>query len=138
MTDLTDTISHLLTPIRDLHARLSAAAPNEWEHYMNKLDQDRGTELEFDYEVYDHGDTTVIYPVAKAAQEWCAKALPANSERWGVHGYVIRTAAADAVCRGMKRDGLISENEYVDLMDLEQQMQDQANQDFAEYQGEDR
>ena len=138
MNDLTHTISHLLEPIRDLHARLSAAAPNSWEQYMNKLDTDRGTELEYDYEVYDHGDTTVIYPVAKAAQEWCAAHLPANSERWGRHGYVIRTDSADLVLSGMKRDGLVSENEYVNLCELEQQMQDQANQDFAEYQGEDR
>jgi len=138
MTDLTQTISTLLTPLKDLHARLSQPAPNEWEQYMDKLDKDRGTELEYDYEIYDHGDTTVIYPVATAAQEWCAAHLPANSERWSTHGYVIRTEAADAVCSGMQRDKLISEDEYVNLCELEQQMQDQANQDFAEYQGEDR
>ena len=137
MTDLTRTIINLLEPLKDLHARLSAAAPNDWELYMDKLDKDRGTELEYDYEIYDHGDTTVIYPVATAAQEWCAAHLPANSERWSTHGYVIRTEAADAVCSGMQRDKLISEDEYVNLCELEQQMQDWQN-DFAEYQEGDR
>ena len=141
MTDLTRTIINLLEPLKDLHARLSAAAPNNWELYMDKLDKDRGTELEYDYEIYDHGETTVIYPVANAAKEFLASILPANCTRWGAAGYSLETEYVHLVLKAMQDVRLISEDEYANLMEIEQQNQDmasQADQDFAEYQEGDR
>ena len=64
-----------------------------------------------------------------------------NAPRWMVDGYAMKTHEATAVMAGMKRDGLISEDEYEDAMneayELEQEKL-QQDWDFAEYQGEER
>ena len=95
-------------------------APNTWQ----EIKDDRSQYGEcFDYETYDQGKQTIIYPICAAAIEWCAQHLPQWLDRWGRYGYVLDTKEALEVVKGMKRDGLLSESEYVDRMLNEQELQ---------------
>jgi len=137
MTDLTKTIRSMFTipeELRDIHNRKSAAAPNTWYKHA-----DNPSGPEHDYEVLDHGSIQILNPVSEGAIEWCAAHLPANCPRWGVNGYVIEPRYIGPILEGMHNANLLSEEEYNNLCEIEQQQQDQssqADQDFAEY-GED-
>jgi hypothetical protein len=129
-------LNQTLTDIARLSLRNAEPAPNEWEKYRDGELIFRGTPLPFDYEVHDQVSIQIIYPVSNPAKEWCAAHLPGDCPRWMTYGYAIETNYAADVMAGMKRDGLVSEDEYEEAMNLEEEKLQQW--DFAEYQGEER
>ncbi len=68
--------------------------------------EDYGTDL--DFEVYDHGETSVFYPVSKAALKWGDQHLPADSDRWRGVGFIVEAEWIDLVCRQARMDKLVS------------------------------
>jgi len=93
------------------------SGPNDWD---NIAASDFGPDA--DYEIYDHGDTVVFYPVSNAALQWCYKNLPENLDRWGSKGFVIEATNIDAVIAGAKRDNLMSEAEFDQAMNEQHQL----------------
>lgn len=106
------------------------AAPNRWRDVKAKPEHYGGS---YDFETYDHGDTVVIYPACVAAREWLYAHLPEGTPRWQVHGHVIEKQYINKVLIGMRRDGLISEDEFVLSMELDEQLNqmNQQSQDDA-------
>jgi len=76
--------------------------PNLWSEIGP---DDFGTE--FDYETYDHGDTTVFYPVSNAALQWCYAFLPEDCPRWHGLGFVIETVYIKLVLQKAHDDKLV-------------------------------
>ena len=113
----------------------ATAAPNDWEAFQNGLRADRGTDLPFDYEIHDHGSITILYPVSNPAREWLAAHLPDDCPRWGREGYAIETNFVAPILEHLARDGLLSEEEFVEACRNEADAQNhwaQHQQDFAE------
>jgi len=73
----------------------------------------------FDFTVNHQG--TVIDPVSNAALQWCYYHLPEDCPRWGRVGFAIETRYVADILAGMRRDGLMSEQEYVYNMNAEEQ-----------------
>lgn len=93
------------------------AGPNEWDLVTQ---DDYGSS--FDYEVLDHDTHVVYFPVCKAAREWGNRHLPEWLDRWGTHGWKIPKKAWPAVQTSLQRDKLISEDEYVEAMNADQEL----------------
>ena len=139
VNDLNKTLTDItLTDIARLSLKNAEPAPNEWEKYRDGELIFRGTPLPFDYEVHEHGDDVrILFPISIPAKEWLCAKMGGNAPRWMVDGYAMKTHEATAVMAGMKRDGLISEPEYEEAMNLAEE-KNQQDWDFAEYQGEER
>jgi hypothetical protein len=109
-------VQEALLKILDEQPRPKPAPANNWK----EMQDERGDH--FDYELYDHGDTVVIYPVCDAALHWLYKHRPENNPRWGAKGFVIDSSIIDRVTQDMWRDGLISEEEFeANMNELQQQ-----------------
>ena len=119
---------------------IARSAPNDWAAFKSGERTDRGTDYSFDYEVYDQGDEIVLYPVSNPAKEWFAAKLPADCPRWGAAGYKIETPYVAGIMLACKRDGILSEDEYVTNMLLNRELEYEAGAaaDWAEYQEGDR
>ena len=87
------------------------SGPNDWD---NIAASDFGPDA--DFELYDHGDTVVFWPISNAALQWIYKHLPKNLDRWGSKGFVIEIHNINAVIAGAKRDNLMSEAEFDQAM----------------------
>jgi len=114
MTDRFLPISEALDICRATLAPMPTAqtsGPNDWD---NIAASDFGPEA--DYEIYDHGDTVVFWPVSNAALQWANKHLPEDLDRWGSKGFVIEATNIDAVIAGAQRDNLMSETEFGEAM----------------------
>ncbi len=81
--------------------------PNNWD---NIKPSDFGPE--HDYELLDHGDTVVFFPISEAGLQWCYKVLPEDTPRWGSKGFVIEAEYIDLLCRAARENNLMSEDEY--------------------------
>ena len=97
-----------------------AIGPNEWNTVTAE-----DYSFSFDYIVEPHGNRTVIDPTSRAAQQWLYRYLPADCPRWGAHGYVIETENVMPILEHMQRDGLLSENEYAERMNEEDEQRRQ-------------
>ena len=130
----------LTTALQDIAKRQLGPAPNEWDKWAKGETHWRGTNLPFDYEVYDHGDTTVLYPVANNAREWLYAHLPADCPRWGAEGWVIENRFVTGIMAHMTRDKVISEDEYTLRMEVAEEQNQMAgvDVDWAEYEVGDR
>jgi len=85
--------------------------PNDWD---NIAASDFGPDA--DYEIYDHHDTVVFWPVSNAALQWANKHLPKDCDRWHTKGFVVEVKNIDAVIAGAMRDNLMSEAEFGEAM----------------------
>jgi len=120
MTDRYLPISEALDICRFTLAPLSTqqeCGPNDWD---NIAASDFGPDA--DYEIYDHDDTVVFWPVSNAALQWCYKHLPEDLDRWGSKGFVIEAANIDAVIAAAMRDNLMSEAEFDQAMHEQHQL----------------
>jgi len=90
--------------------------PNTWDKVTP---EDFGPE--HDYILIDHGSIVHLIPVSYAALQWCYAHLPEDAPRWGANGYVIEPRYVDPIVDGMRRDGLLSDVDYVNNMNAEQQ-----------------
>jgi len=97
-----------------------AIGPNEWDSITN---EDYG--FSFDYILENHGNRTVIDPTSRAALQWLYRYLPADCPRWGAHGFVVESDTVPMITAHMERDGLLSENEYVERMNEEDEQRRQ-------------
>lgn len=122
-TELSSALLQIATTT--LHGLANKRGPSNWQNVKNDTTA-RGRD--FDYEIYDQGDVQVIYPVCDAALQWCYYHLPEDCPRWGVQGFIVETKWAELVTNAMRNDNLISENEYVECMNEEQERQAQAQQ----------
>lgn len=95
----------------ELNPLKTKPGPNLWETV--KLDT-RNYGRDYDFEIYDHGDTFVVYPTCEAALQWCYRFLPEDCPRWGAKGFVVEQT--DLIVRQMREHGLISEEEYASNM----------------------
>ena len=112
-----------------LHGLNDTVGPNKWDEVKDKDDAHGRC---YDYEVYDHDSIVVIYPTCEAALQWCYKHLPEECPRWGAQGFAIERRYVGDILEGMKRDGLMSEDEYVDAMNHEQELQNAQAQNAYE------
>jgi len=74
-----------------------------------------------DYFVIDHGEFSVFCPVSNAAIQWCYAKLPEDCPRYGL-GFKIETKALPAILKSAERDRLMSEQEYADAMNENEQL----------------
>ena len=72
--------------------------------------------LSFDFIVESHGSVTVIDPTSQKALDWMYSHLPETCDRWGKLGFVIKTKFVADVLVGMRRDGLMSRQDFKDAM----------------------
>lgn len=105
MNDLKQTLHDIAAtglndPEREVLEKTSG--PNDW---ANIKPSDFGTS--FDFELYDHGDTTVFYPVSKAALQWGYRFLPEHCDRWRTVGFVIDSQYIDMVVNQAKAAKLV-------------------------------
>jgi len=91
--------------------------PNSWEDVEPS---DFGPQQDFDLE--NHGSLWVFQPVSKAALQWCYAHLPEDCPRWGT-GFVIEPRYVDGVVDGARGDGLMSEDDYIEAMEEQNQLQ---------------
>jgi hypothetical protein len=105
---------------------------NEWD---DVTEEDFGQY--FDYRVENHSSIVIIHPDSKAALQWCYKHLPADAPRWGKNGYVVEPRYVGDIIKGLAADNLISESEYAERMNYEQELQN-AQQLQAELDAEHR
>ena len=130
-----------MTTLNQTLKAIARAAPNDWDAFKNGERTDRGTSLPYDYEILPHDEGKVVfYPVSNPARERFYASFPDDCPRWGVEGWVVEQMYVTGITNSLKRDGLVSEDDYELNMNLEQQRQDEAGCaiDFAEYMMEDR
>ena len=94
---------------------IARIGPNTWDQVTAA---DFG--FSFDYIIERHGNRVVIDPTSHAALQWCYKHLPEDCPRWGKLGFVIERQYIDPILHAMARDGLLSEEEYVFNMTMEE------------------
>jgi hypothetical protein len=111
----------LLKVLEDTKWEPPKSGPNEWS-----VKQDERGE-HFDYELYDQGDETVIYPVCHAALHWLYRHLPEDCPRWQAQGFKVETKYVKQITDGMYRDGLLSEDDFVTAMSVREQEYGMAN-----------
>lgn len=135
MTDTNPTRNRPFSPELDKQDAMRLAAhlnnrpgPNNWYNVLAK-----DFDFSFDYIIERHGSITILDPTSKAALEWLYAHLPEDCPRWGKLGFAIETNFVADILHGMARDGLMSEEEYVYNMDVEEQLkQNQAAQAAAD------
>ena len=133
---LRQTLIDIARPAPNLEYRL-----NGWSDELDRQDELKNPKI--DFSVQCEGSITIIHPKSQACMDWCAGHLPEDCPRWGAAGYAIETNYLPPIVAHLKRDGLLSEDEYVEACRNEADAQNQwaahqDDQDFAEYQGEDR
>ena len=127
--DLLDTIKSIgygLKPEYDMHADIPEpvkAGPNSWDQ-ITKADFG----LCFDYRIIRRGGNTIIDPSSNAALEWLYRFLPADAPRYGGVGYVIESRYVSEILEAMAQDGLLSEDDYIYNMNMEEQDQHAGEQ----------
>lgn len=92
--------------------------PNEWDD-ITKDD----FSFSFDYIIERHVDITVLDPTSRAALQWMYRHLPEDCPRWGKLGFCIENEHVGQILEHMAADGLMSESQYVEAMNEEQQKQ---------------
>ena len=118
-TDLNGTLKEIA------RAQIPASGPNDWTIVSPK---DFGPCQDFDIWPVPCTDNWIFKPVSRAATQWAYKHLPEDSPRYGKNGYVIELSAIGEVVRAAKRDGLMSEEQYIEACEESNRLQ---------YQGED-
>ena len=108
MTDLHETMIDIARSTG--HLEIVHVGPNAWEDVGP---EDFGPR--HDFEVDDHGSIVIVTAISNAALQWQYYHLPEDCPRWSV-GFVIEPRYAGDVIRGMQRDGLMSEEDYVAAM----------------------
>ena len=116
MNDLTEKLKDIASPL-DVIPPIPEAGPNNWDEITK---EDFGNE--FDFELYEFEDTTVFYPVSKAALQWAYRFLPGDCPRWRGVGFVIENEWIGLICRQARMDKLVS------LDDAENEEQDKQRQ----------
>ena len=89
----------------------NTVGPNNWDSITA---DDFGPR--HDFEVDDHGSIFILTPVSEAALQWCYAHLPEDAPRWGSVSYAIEPRYIEDIVRGCQRDGLLSEDDYVEAM----------------------
>ena len=103
------------------------AGPNNWDEVGPS---DFGPEQDFDLE--DAGSLTIIYPVSNAALQWLYRHLPEDCPRWGAKGFAIETNYVRDIIRAMKRDRLMSYQDYLEAEEeLHKTQWQQHQEDYA-------
>jgi hypothetical protein len=115
MTDLSRTIvdiARTLSGLGPVPVVTNDRGPNNWEEVTAK---DFGPR--HDFEVDDQGTIFILNPISEAALQWCYYHLPADAPRWGSVAYMIEHRYIEDIVRGCRRDGLLSEDDYVEAME---------------------
>lgn len=92
--------------------RKPVAGPSNWDSVGPG---DFGPEHDFDYT--DHGSIYVLDAVSEAALQWCYAKLPEDCPRWGARGFVIEPRYLPTIVYAMRRDNLMSRQDFEDAMD---------------------
>ncbi len=100
------------------------AGPNKWDEVTSK---DFGPQE--DYRVQYEGSLVILHPVSEAALQWCYAKLPEDCPRWGAHGFVIEARYWPTIEAGLKRDNLMSRQEFEDAMNEEENLRRQREGD---------
>lgn len=106
----------------DAFHRAPLPGPNNWD--LVKSDPSNFGP-EYDFIVEGHGNRTVIDPVSEAALQWCYRFLPEDAPRWGKRGYVIESDRVHLVIEGMRRENLMSVEDYENAMNAEENQREQ-------------
>lgn len=102
---LTAAIIDIATDFNTVLARKVLAqppGPNSWDT-ITKADYGN----EFDFELYEREDTTVFYPVSRAALQFCYRFLPADCPRWRGIGFVVENEWIDLIVRQARHYKLV-------------------------------
>lgn len=95
--------------------------PNNWDEVGP---DDFGPE--HDFEILDHGSIIIFTPISNAALQWCYKHLPESAPRHGRVGYVVEPRYIDDIVAGARRDGLMSEEDFIWAMEEANAIQHQG------------
>ena len=104
-----------MTSLHHYLKEIAQVGPNQWDSITP---DDFG--FKFDYIVEGHGSLTVIDPTSRAALQWLYAHLPEDCPRWGKLGFCVESNYVADILDGMARDGLLSEQGYVDAMSAEE------------------
>ncbi len=88
------------------------AGPSTWPRH-------KGVGEHYDYEILEHDQYTVLFPVCDAALQWFYRYLPEDTPRWGVNeyamnGFKVESERVDEILRGLYRDHLYSDRDRAD------------------------
>lgn len=104
----------------DEQKQFPKSGPNNWDEVTP---EDFG---DWDYEIYDHGDSWVFYPVSNAALQWAYKHFPENGPRWGAKGFIVdyplSNVYSELILEKATEDKLVSEDEYNTAMEEHSQL----------------
>ncbi len=71
----------------------------------------------YDFELENHINKFIITPVSNAAVQWLYRYLPSDCPRWGACGYVVETRYLQSIVNHMRRDRLMSPDDYNNAME---------------------
>jgi len=91
---------------------VSKHSPNRWLEMQPK---DYGPS--WDFELENHINKFIITPVSNAALQWLYRYLPSDCPRWGANGYVVETRYLQSIVNHMRRDKLMSPDDYNNAME---------------------
>ena len=95
--------------------------PNRWDEITPE-----DFSFSFDYIIERHMDITVLDPTSQAALQWLYRHLPEDCPRWGKLGFCVENNYVGQILEHMAADGLMSEADYVEAMNNEQELQNAA------------
>ena len=98
---LSEALKDIANPLEVLPP-IPVAGPNSWDQITK---DDFGNE--FDFELYEFENTTVFYPVSRAALQWGYRFLPADCDRWRGVGFKVENQYIDLVVRQARIDKLV-------------------------------
>ena len=110
-----------MTSLHHVLKEIASIGPNEWDKVT---EGDFG--LSFDYITEAHGNLTVLDPTSRAALQWLYRHLPEDCPRFGKLGFIVETEYVPAILERMSQDGLLSEADYEEAMNIEQELQHAA------------
>lgn len=113
-------IGYGLTPDFDSHPlpEKIIEGPNSWDEVTS---EDFG--LEGDYELLDHGDEQVFYPLSNAGLQWAFKRFPEDCDRWQRLGFKFETRWLELITFAASRDKLMAYSEYEQAMNELQELE---------------
>ena len=76
----------------------------------------------WDFETEDHGPLVVFDPLSEAALQWCYAHLPQDMPRFGAKGFLIEAEHIKGVVGGARRDGLMTEADFIQAMEENHQI----------------
>ena len=95
-----------------LNPKLVVEGENQWDKVKPS---DFGPEEDYRIERYDD-EFSVVHPVSKAGREWCYSKLPEGLDRVEL-GFKVETRYLAMITAGLKRDKLMSREEFEEAME---------------------